>query len=110
MIANAVFAGIPIAAAHAERNVQGGPDSAPSYLKRPHSPLGVLDLHPRGSWDAPASGEPSVGKRFPDWALDFDGATRAPGSIGAYVDSAAPPVWTLQLERKPRLGPGRRSS
>jgi hypothetical protein len=106
--ANAVFAAIPLSTARAERNVQGSLDSASSYLNRPQAPPGELDLHPKGSWATAVSGDVPAAKAFPDWEQDFDGAPRLPRSIGAYVENAANPGWTLQLDRKPAGAAGKR--
>jgi hypothetical protein len=104
VFANAVFAGMPFATVEGSRNVQAPLESAPSYLKRPLSPLGELDLHPSGNWAAAASGDTIGGKSLPDWGLDFDGVKRAPRGIGAYVGTTAGEAWSLQLERKPGGG------
>jgi hypothetical protein len=73
VFANAVFAGVPFATDQESRNVEAPLESAPSYLTRPLSPLGELDLHPSGKWAAAASGDTIGGKSLPDWGLDLRG-------------------------------------
>jgi len=101
VVANAVFAGVPFATVQGSRNVEAPLESASSYLKRPLSPLGELDLHPSGKWAPAASGDTTGGKSLPDWELDFDGVKRTPRGIGAYAGNAGREAWRLQLERKP---------
>jgi hypothetical protein len=108
--ANAVFAGVPEAGAEPARNLFAAPHMAVPFLVRPQAPLGELDLHPKGRWAAAIAGEAMAGKMLPDWRRDFDGEPRTPRDIGAYVETAARPAWTLQLGIKPAGAPGRRGS
>jgi hypothetical protein len=108
--ANAVFAGVPGGQAQGSRNLLAAPEAAVSYLKRPYAPLGELDLRPKGRWAAAIPGDAMAATPLPDWERDFDGEPRAPRAVGAYVETAAHPGWTLQLERKPGTAPGKRGS
>ena len=106
VIANAVFAGVPFAAAQGSRNVSAPVDGAPSYLKRPLAPLGELDLHPNGNWAAAISGDTSGRKPLPDWGLDFDGSdARSAQHRRLRRKCRQPEAGRLQLERKPDSGP-----
>ncbi len=105
---NAVFAGMPIAAANAFRNLLVPLADAPSYLSSPLASPPGLDLHPKRNLASAVSGTAISRKPLPDWGRDFDGQPRAPGTIGAYGRASAQSPWMLQLERKTTGGSAKR--
>jgi len=101
VIANAVFAGIPIRGGHQIGNFAAPMTEAKVFLSRPFGPLGQLDLYPKRAWPRTASTKSLPSAPFPDSKQDFNGRPRRPGAIGAYGASGANPGWLPQLERKP---------
>jgi len=97
---NAVFAGMPVAAANGFRNLGAPLADAPSYLRSPFASPPGLDLHLLRNLASAVSGPVISRKPWPDWGRDFDGLPRAAGTIGAYARSATAQSWTLQLEWK----------
>jgi len=107
---NAVFAGTPVEAADAFRNLGAPLADAPSYVRSPFASPPGLDLHPVRNLASAVSGTVIARKPWPDWGRDFDGLPRAAGTIGAYGRGATPQSWTLQLDRKTLSAPAKRGS
>jgi hypothetical protein len=110
VIANAVFAGTPLAGGQVLRNLSASMDEASTYLIQPFAPPGELDLRPSWNWAATIAGEALPEAQLPAWDQDFDGRERAANAIGAYGDVHARPAWLPRLERKPAAGPERPGS
>jgi hypothetical protein len=101
VIANAVFAGIPIRGGHQIGNFAAPLTEAKVFLNRPFAALGQLDLYPKRAWPRTTSTKSPPPAPFPDWEQDFNGRSRPPGTIGAYGAGGTNPGWLPQLERKP---------
>ena len=110
VIANAVFAGTPLAGGQVLRNLSASMDEASTYLIQPFAPPGELDLRPSWNWAATIAAEALPEAQLPAWDQDFDGRERAANAIGAYGDVHARPAWLPRLERKPAAGPERPGS
>jgi hypothetical protein len=101
VIANAVFAGVPLSGGEQTGNVAAPMEAAARFLTRPFAPLGELDLRPRSGAARIALPDVDPGASLQDWTRDFDGRPRARGDIGAYTFSGVKPAWVPRLEIKP---------
>ena len=102
VVANVVFAGVPIAGGEESHNFTAPLEDARLWLNAPFLPLGQLDLFPRERWASVAFADPPNPADFPEWDRDFNGRQRKSGSIGAYGESGANPGWLPRLELKPK--------
>ncbi|MEO8302669.1 MAG: hypothetical protein ABI724_00980 [Betaproteobacteria bacterium] len=91
VVANAVFAAVPIAGGTQSGNFTGTLADAERRLTRPFAILGEFDPYPRARWENAADSDPPNPAALPDWDRDFNRRPRQPGSIGAYGDSGANP-------------------
>lgn len=91
VVANAVFASVPIRGGAQAGNVTGTFADAEQQLVRPFATPGQFDAYPRGRWENSADTDPPNPAALPDWDRDFNRQPRRPGSIGAYGDSGANP-------------------
>ena len=91
VVANVVFAALPIAGGTTSDNFTGPYADADRHLARPFAAPGQMDLYPRARWANPVLADPPNPAALPDWDRDFNGLPRKPGAIGAYGDSGANP-------------------
>lgn len=104
IIANAVFAGTPIAGPNQQDNVTGGYASATDHLVAPTGAIGVLDLYPSPGRLSGASTNLAQFAGFVDGTQDFNGRSRAGAFRGAYEGEGTNPGWHLALAIKPSHG------
>jgi hypothetical protein len=98
VVANAVFAQVPITGGAQEANVAAAFAGAAEYLKDADSPPGRLDVTPRdGALSVPPF-DFLPAAALPDASRDFDGRRYAGPTAGAYATSR--PVWRLRLAPK----------
>lgn len=103
IVANAAFAGAPIAGPNQQGNVTGTYASATDYLNAPTAAVGSVDLFPKaGKLSGPAT-ELSQFGGFADGILDFNGTTRTGVFRGAYEGEGTNRGWRLALAIKPAL-------
>jgi len=98
--ANAVFAAKPIEAPDAAGNFTAPLAEADRSLNRPRAAPGELDLYPKRALPAPGNGDEPQLDGLPGAHLDFNGVTRAPGTVGAYSGHGANPGRLPRLERQ----------
>lgn len=101
VMANIVFAGVPVRGASLETNLTGEFADARNHLIRPFAPLGKMNLIPV---DTRVRKRADDGMRFdayPQADLDFDGSLRGTGELGAYALDRDRPRWLPALEIKP---------
>jgi hypothetical protein len=101
VVANAVFAGVPISGGEEFANFTAPLSDAERYLTQPFAPPGQLDLFPRAPLATAIDQDVPNPATLPDWTRDFNGRLRKPHSIGAYGDSGANPGWLPALELMP---------
>lgn len=104
ILANAVFAGSPIAGPNQQDNVTGSYASATDFLVAPTGAIGVLDLYPRPGRLSGASTNLSQFAGFVDGTQDFNGRSRTGAFRGAYEGEGVNPGWRLALAIKPSQG------
>ena len=80
VVANVVFAGVPIAGGEQLRNFTAPLADAGLRLNAPFLPLGQLDLFPRDAWTSSSFADPANPADFPAWDRDFNGRPRKHGS------------------------------
>ena len=103
IVANVVFARMPIRGSDASANVTGSFASASDYLTAPFASLGTLDLFPR---TGTLRGESLLLDQFDVQGArrrDFNGVERTGAFPGAYEGEGANPGWKLSLTRKPQV-------
>lgn len=101
VVANLVYATVPVVAEHQEANLLGGYGDAARDLVRPHAEDGSVDVRPKRN----AAAGPRLDMRetasFTDADRDFDGRVRDWRTRGAYSSGDAKPRWLPQLAIKP---------
>ncbi len=100
VVANAVFAAVPLAGGTQAGNVAAPLADAGRYLMHPFASPGELDLVPRNPLTSADADAPNPAQ-LPDWDRDFNGRRREPGSIGAYAGSGPNPGWAPALSVMP---------
>lgn len=100
VVANLVFAEMPVWAEQAYGNVTHSLVDAPKVLMAPFAPLGQLDVSPLTEAQISLAGGKERAPAFPAAELDFDQQTRRPNLAGAYGSDVGA-RWPLQLQRKP---------
>jgi hypothetical protein len=101
VVANAVFASLPIRAPEQEANVVGAQADASSHVVDVDAGDGRLDLRPKARAlraNAIVAREWQV---FTDWNRDFDGQARDWRVRGAYAGGSDVGRWPLQVAIKP---------
>lgn len=98
VIANAVFASVPIVGGEQNANITGLPAEAVEHLVEPFAPPGRLDLSPRPGKLLAAPFEFLPQALLPDLDLDFDGRAYPGPMTGAYAGEGA--IWRLHVEPK----------
>jgi hypothetical protein len=102
VVANAVFASVPIQATDREDNITGSFENAGDYLVNPSGAVGQLDLYPEaGMLTGPAVNASSFAGQFTAWDLDFNGEKHDGTFRGAYAGEGSNPGWVPALQRKP---------
>ena len=92
VVANAVFAALPIVGGTTSGNFTGPFADADRHLIRPFAAPGRDGpLSARALGESGARGRRRIRRHLPDWDRDFNGRPRKPGAIGAYGDSGANP-------------------
>lgn len=105
VMANIIFARLPVQGISLERNLTGSFDDAQNYLARPFAPLGEMNLAPT---DATVKKYAENGVHFaayPGADRDFDGNLHSTHGVGAYALQRDRPGWLPILEIKPVDGP-----
>jgi hypothetical protein len=112
VVGNAIFADEPLRGRGADdvgENVLESYAAAPDYLRKPHAPLGELDLAPTGDGLADG-GKPPVELlvSLPDAVRDFAGRQRDGEFAGAYagVPGSEQAYWQPVAAVKPRVDGG----
>jgi len=100
LVANAVFAAVPLVGGTQVGNFSATLAEAERYLMRPFATPGELDLAPRAQLTS-ADANPPNPARLTGWDRDFNGRLRKPGSIGAYADAGTNPGWRPALSLMP---------
>ncbi len=100
VIANLIFAKVPVVAEQATVNLSRPLVDAPKLLMAPFESLPQLDVSPQTEMHMRETFDEQQIPRVLDADLDFDGRLRWPQLVGAYGTDAAP-AWPLRLERKP---------
>lgn len=100
VVANAVFAGIPLTGGTQSDNVVGSLASAASALRAPFAPLGQLDLYPLGGALLGTAPNLSDLNELIELDRDFNGAPRNWSRRGAYSGEGLNPGWRLALDTK----------
>lgn len=106
VIANAVFAGIPIEAGAQISNVVASYSNAGSYLNNPFASPGQLDLYPKPGALTGSLIDSSPIASFTDWNKDFNGYPYQLTFRGAYAGEGQNPGWQPRLEIKTLVAPG----
>jgi hypothetical protein len=112
VVGNAIFADEPVRGRGADAvgtNVLESYAAAPDYLRKPHGPLGDLDLAPVGDGLAGRGRPPvEVMVSLPDAAMDFAGRRRDGEFAGAYAGSLGEDAayWRPVAAVKPRVDGG----
>ncbi|SCY25777.1 hypothetical protein [Nitrosospira sp. Nsp13] len=101
VMANIVFAGMPVRGASLETNLTGKFNDARNYLTRPFAPLGAMNLMPANTKLQKRTSDSMRFDAYPQADLDFDGGLRGTGGIGAYALDRDRPRWLPALEIKP---------
>jgi hypothetical protein len=101
VIANAVFAELPLAGGIQEANTVGKLSDAAISLRRPFGPLGEIDLTPRPGQLRGTKIDVTGLEGYLDWDRDFDGYRRDRAALGAYSSSGTQARWRPRLQRKP---------
>jgi hypothetical protein len=101
VVANAVFATVPIIGGTQVGNFSAPLAEAERFLMRPFAGLGELDLAPRALLTS-ADADPPNPAQLAGWDRDFNGRLRSPGSIGAYADAGTNPGWRPGLSLMPK--------
>jgi len=102
VVANAVFAHVPIVGGSQSQNFTAPLAEAERHLTRPFAAPGRLDLFPRRRLAIRGFTAPPNPGALPDWDRDFNGQPRKSGSIGAYDDGGANPGWLPTLSSSPK--------
>jgi len=99
VLANVVFAEVPVRAEQQSGNVTGQRFVAENYLNRPLARLGEVDLRPRDKLTARF--DPAPMQNYLEWNFGFNGNPRKAGEVGAYAVEQVSAYWVPRLERKP---------
>lgn len=99
VVANAVFAAIPMVGGAQVGNFSAAFTEAGRYLTRPFAEIGELDVYPRRPLTSANADPPNPA--LAGWEQDFNGRPRKPGSIGAYADAGTNPGWHPALSLMP---------
>jgi hypothetical protein len=98
VVANAVFAGMPLRGGDQRWNVTGPYEAASEMLVAPFARLGGLDFSPRGrQLDLPVSADDD---ELATQSVDFYGSERRIPSAGA-IAPGIPALWRLGLSKQP---------
>jgi hypothetical protein len=101
VMANIVFAGMPVRGISLETNLTGKFDDARNYLMQPFAPLGEMNLMPADTQVRKRSNDSMRFDAYPQADLDFDGDLHGTGGMGAYALDRDRPRWLPALEIKP---------
>ncbi len=99
VLANVVFAEVPIRAELLSGNVTGQLSAAQNYLNKPLARLGERDLRPRAKLTAKF--DPASMQNYLEWNLGLNGDLRQAGEVGAYGGSQGTLYWVPSVELKP---------
>ncbi len=99
VVANAIFATIPLVAESQTGNITGAFASAGNYLNKPLARLGEMDLRPREQLTSRFSVIPM--QKYKAWNLDFDANPRQHNEVGAYSIKQMKNDWLPRLKLKP---------
>jgi hypothetical protein len=106
VVANAVFAAVPLTGGQQRDNFTGKPVDAAQSLLQPQGQPGELDLHPRQDQLQGNTVETTGLRNYGNWLQDFDGNPRDLTYRGAYGTDQSSPGWNPALEIKPAAEAG----
>ncbi len=98
VLANVVFAEVPIRAELLSGNFTGKLSAAQNYLNKPLARLGERDLRPRAKLTAKF--DTAVMQNYLERDLDFSGNFRQADEVGAYAAEQVANYWAPKLELK----------